>query len=190
MHQYCSCLTHMISSRIKSIPIFLSRVCSSNETFSVRLNLLLGKLLSPSTSLSPFVSGPPVPILNRSSKSPKSIKTCSRSSSSSLNIVPRTWEQEISHILYDSIDDRVICKRWTGMIRKEAGLSEALNRYRGMCKSTITLRQVGKRPGQVSNWAPPGWKLHHFHYSNLLHSALLNAAILSDKFMVHRRRKN
>ena len=104
MCQYSSCLTHTISLRIESIPIFLSRVCSSNETFSVRLNLLLGKLLSPSTSLSPLVSGPPVPILNRSSKSPKSITLCSRSSSNSLNIVPRTWEQEISHMLYDGID--------------------------------------------------------------------------------------
>ena len=106
MCQYSSCLTHMISLRIKLIPIFLSRVCSSNETFSVRLNLLLGKLLSPSTSLSPLVSGPPIPILNRSSKSPKSIIPYSRSSSSSLNIVPRTWEKEISHMLCDGINDR------------------------------------------------------------------------------------
>jgi len=111
MCQYPSCLTHMISLRIKLIPIFLSRVCSSNETFSVRLNLLLGKLLSPSTSLSPLVSGPPVPILNRSSKSPKSIKLCSRSSSSSLNIVPRTWEQEISHMLCNGINNRGMGKR-------------------------------------------------------------------------------
>lgn len=80
------------------IPIFLSRVCSSKETFSVRLNLLLGKLASPSTSVSPFVNDPPVPILNLSSKSPKSITLWSRSSSSSLNIVPRTWKQNNSHI--------------------------------------------------------------------------------------------
>lgn len=71
--------------------MFLSLVCSSNETISGFLNRLLGKVDSPSNSETPFVSGlPKAAILNLSSKSEKSITENNLSSSNSLNTVPRT----------------------------------------------------------------------------------------------------
>lgn len=74
-----------------SLPIFRNRVCSSSDILSGFLNLLLGKLLSPSISSRPLATDSPTPILKRSSKSMKSMCECSLSSSNSLNIVPRTW---------------------------------------------------------------------------------------------------
>lgn len=73
------------------LPIFRNLVCSRSDTFSGFLNRLLGKLWSPSISLLPLATCPLIPILNRSSKSEKSIWLCKRSSSNSLKIVPRTW---------------------------------------------------------------------------------------------------
>ena len=52
--------------------------------------------------------------------------------------------------------------KWNDLEGGSHGLSEVLNRYRGTCKSTVTLRHGGQCPGQVFNWAPPEWKSKSF----------------------------
>lgn len=78
--------------------MFLNLVCSSSETLSGLLKRLLD-CSEPSTSvpLLPLCMAPPMPILNLSSNSLKSICLKIFSSSSSLKMVPRTWKRaEIS----------------------------------------------------------------------------------------------
>ena len=72
--------------------MFLNLVCSSNDTFSDFLKRLLGNAERPSVSELELLDRAelPEPSLKRSSKSTKSMMECSLSSSSSLNIVPRT----------------------------------------------------------------------------------------------------
>lgn len=97
--------------RLIILPIFLSLVCSNNETMSGFLKRLLGNVAKPSISDTPFMNDlPEAAILNLSSKSTKSITENSLSSSNSLKIVPRTCKKikQKKSITYRAIQIQVV----------------------------------------------------------------------------------